>query len=187
MEQPSEGPVVGAYVSSEDSALLRSVIKRYSGEASLEIGAGNGGGLVELSKAFSLVVGSDLGRPAMADWAAGADYVLADAAGCFRDATFDLVAFNPPYIDADDLGDRTVEGGRGLEVPLKFLREALRTVRPGGKVVMLLDDRAELSEFEDVCADFGFGVTRVATRRMFFEELTVYEVSKLPSLPDGSR
>lgn len=175
------------YLASEDSALLRSVLAGYSGRAALEIGAGNGGNLVELSKRFEVVVGTDLSRPEMADWASGAEFVLADAAGCVRDRHFDLVAFNPPYLAGEELGDRTVEGGKALEVPLRFLREALRVVRPDGKVVMLLDDQADMAVFEELCYGLGFSLRRVASKKMFFEELTVYEASKARVSSESSR
>lgn len=173
------------YIASEDSALLRRALSEYSGGSCLEIGAGNAGALVEMSARFSTTVGTDLVRPAMIDWKkAGVEFVLADGASCIRSFTFDLVAFNPPYIVAEVGADPAVEGGEGLEVPLKFLREALRVVKPDGKVMMLLNDDAELSKFNEVCAGSGFRLQRVASRRVFFEELSVY-VASAYSKPRG--
>ncbi|MDA4119229.1 MAG: hypothetical protein OK436_01450 [Thaumarchaeota archaeon] len=166
------------YIASEDSALLRRVVSVYSGRMCLEIGAGNAGTLIELSARFANAVGTDIVRPAMMDWKkAGVDFVLADGAGCLRSSTFDLVAFNPPYLVAPVGPDPAVEGGDELEVPLKFLREALRVVKSDGTVVMLLNDRADLPKFSDVCTCSGFRIRRVASRRVFFEELTVYVAS----------
>jgi release factor glutamine methyltransferase len=163
------------YISSEDSALLRRALEGRSGDACLEIGAGNGGTLAELSKRFKTVAGTDLFRPGMADWQDGASYVLSDLASCFRDEAFDLVAFNPPYVRGDGTGDRAVDGGRGLEVPLEFLTEALRTVRKDGSVVFLLNQDADLAEFEEVCERRGFMIRAVTSQRLFFEVLSVYE------------
>ena len=166
------------YIASEDSALLRSALSEYSGRACLEIGSGNAGALIELSPRFSTKVGTDLVRPSMIDWKeAGVEFVLADGASCIRSSTFDLVVFNPPYIVAAIGADPAVEGGEGLEVPLKFLSEALRVVKPDGKVMMLLNDDAELSKFSKACAGSGFRLQRVASRRVFFEELSVYVAS----------
>ncbi|HEV2138583.1 MAG TPA: methyltransferase domain-containing protein [Nitrososphaerales archaeon] len=166
------------YIASEDSALLRRVVSEYSGRTFLEIGAGNAGTLIELSARFADVVGTDIVRPAMMDWKkTGVDFVLADGATCLRSSTFDLVAFNPPYIAAAIVADKAVEGGEELQVPLKFLREALRVVRPDGAVIMLLNDGAELSKFKEVCASAGFRLRRVASRRVFFEELYVFVAS----------
>ncbi len=166
------------YIASEDSALLRSVVSEYSGRTCLEIGAGNAGTLIELSARFANAVGTDIVKPGMIDWKkAGIDFILADGASCLRSSTFDLVAFNPPYLVAQVGSDPAVEGGDELEVPLKFLKEALRVVKPDGVVVMLLNDGADLPKFREVCSGSGFRLRRVASRRAFFEELAVYVVS----------
>ena len=166
------------YLASEDSALLRRVISQYSGRICLEIGAGNAGTLIELSEKFAFVVGTDIVRPGMMDWKrAGVDFVLADGASCLRSSTFDLVAFNPPYLVAPVGPDPAVEGGHELEVPMKFLKEALRVVKPDGMVVMLLNEGAELPKFKALCAGSGFRLRRVASWRVFFEELAVYVAS----------
>jgi methylase of polypeptide subunit release factors len=163
------------YLSSEDSALLRSALQRRSGESCLEIGAGNGGNLVDLSKRFALVVGTDLAKPSMEDWReAGAEFVLADGASCLRPSVFDLVVFNPPYLDVDATDDVAVEGGRNLEVPKKFLRDAIHAVKNRGEVVFLLNDEARIDEFEEVCSVADFHLKVLASKRVFFEELTVY-------------
>ncbi|HEV2226224.1 MAG TPA: hypothetical protein VGR56_05390 [Nitrososphaerales archaeon] len=166
------------YIASEDSALLRRVLSEYSGRMCLEIGAGNAGTLIALSAKFTDVIGTDIVRPAMMDWKeSGVDFVLADGATCLRSSTFDLVAFNPPYAAAAIGADPAVEGGLELEVPLKFLKEALRVVRPEGRVVMLLNDEAELAKFEEACAGSGFRLRQVASLRVFFEELSVFVAS----------
>ena len=166
------------YISSEDSALLRSAFRGMAGGSCLEIGAGNGGNLIELAERFRLVVGTDLVRSAASDWRGKRiEFLLTDAASCFRTETFDLVAFNPPYLREEISDDRAVEGGRALEVPKAFLREALRTVKRTGKVVFLLNDEADIAEFEEICSERSFVMTRVATRRAFFEELSVYSAA----------
>ena len=165
------------YLASEDSALLRTALGAYAGEASLEIGAGNGGNLAELSKRFGLVVGTDLVRPSMQDWREhGADYVLADAGSCFRPGTFDLVAFNPPYLP-EGVTDRATQGGEQLEVPRSFLRDALGVVRRGGKVLFLLNQGADIPEFREICSAAGYRMKRVMSKKLFYEELVVYEAS----------
>jgi release factor glutamine methyltransferase len=172
---------VEQYISSEDSALLRSELQGLSGESCLEIGAGNCGNLLELRKGFRLVVGTDLLRPATSDWKEkGIEFMLTDAASCLRPETFDLVAFNPPYLPVEVSGDRAVEGGRGLEVPKAFLREALRTVKKTGGIVFLLNGEADFAEFEEICSEKSFQLTRVATRRVFFEELSIYTAAARP-------
>ena len=166
------------YIASDDSALLRRAIKGYVGGSALEIGAGNGGNLVDLCGRFDLVVGTELVRPEMDDWVAkGANFVLTDSASCLRDSAFDLVAFNPPYLK-EAVEDRAVDGGADLEVPKRFLRDAIRVVKPEGRIVFLLDQGADIEEFERICKPRGFRVHRIASARLFFEELSVYAADR---------
>jgi release factor glutamine methyltransferase len=167
-----------AYISSEDSALLRQALGDYRGDSCLEIGAGNGGTLIELTGRFGLVAGTDIVRPQMSDWRRkGASYILAHAASCFRPNAFDLVTFNPPYVPGE-VEDRAVDGGKDLEAPKRFLEEALRVVRPGGVIVFLLNSEADVEDFEAISAREGFSLKRVASLRMFYEELVVYAARK---------
>ena len=162
------------YIASEDSALLREALRGQSGGSCLEIGAGNTGNLLELSGRFGMAVGTDLARPSMTDWKGGrADLVIADLASCFVEGTFDLVAFNPPYLPGES-GDGAVDGGPFLAVPLRFLAEALRVVKGTGTVVFLLNDEADLGDIEEACARRGFELKLLLSKRMFFEELSVY-------------
>jgi release factor glutamine methyltransferase len=166
------------YLASEDSDLLRKSLEGRSGERCLEIGAGNGGTLVQLAERFSLAVGTDLVRPSMVDWkGAGANFVVADGGSCLREGVFDLVAFNPPYIPGP-VEDRAVDGGPSLEVPKRFLREALRKVKKGGEVVFVLNDEARLEEFRRIALEGGFKLRPIASKKLFYEELTAYLASE---------
>jgi release factor glutamine methyltransferase len=164
------------YVASEDSALLRSALQGRSGLRCLEVGAGNGGNLIELSKRFELTVGTDVVKPMMRDWSQReVQYILADRACCFRDRTFDLVAFNPPYLSTDEVVDVAVDGGKRGGVPLKFLTEALRVVKDTGKVLILVNDERPIGDLEGECRRRKFLLTKVASRHFFYENLSVYE------------
>ena len=142
-----------AYLSSDDSALLRRALRSYSGESCLEIGAGNGGGLSELSERFRLTVGTDIRRPSDFEGMRGlVEYVLADAASCFRDGCFDLVAFNPPYLPSGDIVDSAVDGGEdGEVVAAHFLSDAMRVAKRTGRIVFLLSDASPLGPIRSAC------------------------------------
>ena len=168
------------YLASDDSVLLRRALTRRSGGRFLEIGAGNGGNLVEASKRFRSAVGTDIVRPSMTDWkVAGADFVLADGASCVRGETFDVVAFNPPYLP-EEVEDPAVDGGRELEVPRRMLEDALRAVRREGEVLFVLNDGADLAGFESSCSGAGFALRTADTEKLFFERLTVYSAKGPP-------
>ncbi len=163
------------YLASDDSDLVRRVLRRYSGECCLEIGAGNGGNLLELEKTFKLAVGTDLVRPERVS-----NLILADRAACFRNSVFDLVAFNPPYLPSEGVEDAAVDGGRdGVEVPMSFLREAMRVVKPSGRIVMLLSSYNPTEKVEALCAENGLRMSLIDKMRLFFETLTVYAIERV--------
>jgi release factor glutamine methyltransferase len=168
------------YAPAEDTAALSRVLRSYHGGKCLEIGFGSGAVLQTLVPNFDLVVGTDLTSVSEASVARGeAEVVLADRATCFMDATFDLVASNPPYLPSDGIGDRTVDGGKGgLEVPMRFLEEALRVIKPDGRIVMLLSDEADLEAFKRTCSERGLTVEEKQKTGVFFEELVVYEIRR---------
>ncbi len=171
------------YLASDDSNLIKRVLRRYSGEYCLEVGAGNGGNLLELEKTFKLVVGTDLVRPERAS-----NLVLADRATCFRDSVFDLVAFNPPYLPSEAVEDIAVDGGRdGVEVPLSFLEEAIRVVKPTGKIVILISNYNPLEKFKEFCAENGLKMSLLDSEDLFYERLSVYSVQRAegPMLPSN--
>jgi release factor glutamine methyltransferase len=169
----------GPYLAAEDSTLLRKALRGSCGGSCLEIGAGNGGNLLELSGKFELAAGSDLSRPSMDDWRdAGVQWVLADKASCFRGGIFDLVFFNPPYLPSDDIDDPTVDGGKDGQVPLEFLGEAMRVVKKSGRVIFLLSGDAPLDRFREEFARNSFGMKIVEKRHLFYEDLLVVEGAK---------
>lgn len=167
------------YPPSEDTAALARVLRSYRGNACLEIGFGSGAVLQSLVPRFETVVGTDLlSLTQAADAKGDAEVVLADMASCFRDGVFDLVAFNPPYLPSEGIEDRTVDGGKGgLGIPLAFLGDGLRVLKPGGRVVLLLSDEADLGEFRRVVHGMGLAVEEKAKEGLFFENLYVFEVS----------
>jgi len=163
------------YLSSEDSSLLREVIGGYSGDSALEIGAGNGGNLSELSKHFRIVAGTDLVAPQFPE-----GIVLADRASCFRDMVFDLVAFNPPYLPSAGLEDVAVDGGtNGVEVAISFLEEAVRVLKQRGRIIMLVSSENPIAELKRVCDRMGLNMTLAASKALFYERLFVYVIERL--------
>jgi methylase of polypeptide subunit release factors len=129
---------------------------------------------LELRKKFDVVVGTDIFKPGMDDWKKeGVSLVLADRASCMRPSVFDLVVFNPPYLKGKT-GDDAVDGGEDLGVPLRFLEDAMRAVKGTGTVVFLLNDDTDTESLRAICRKSGFGLEQVASRRVFFEELSIF-------------
>lgn len=183
----------GRYLPAEDSYLLRDAAKGLSGGACLEIGFGSGAVVSSLSQRFRLAVGTDVLRLDEARLARspGVDLVLADRAGCFRDGSFDLVLFNPPYLPSEDVEDAAVDGGRfGVEVPTAFLEDGARVMKPRGTLLALVSDSGDVDAFLARGRELGLKARRVAGLRVFFENLLVFKMERSagrPKAPQGGR
>jgi release factor glutamine methyltransferase len=169
------------YLPAEDTYLLRGALEPFSGDSCLEIGFGSGAVLAGVAGRFQLAVGTDIIDLEKATLARAPrlDLVLADRAGCFREGSFDLVFFNPPYVPSDQIEDRTVDGGpTGIEVPTSFLEEGLRVLRDKGIMMVLLSDRGNLEGFVARCGAMGLDVEQVAQRKLFYEDLVVFRLER---------
>lgn len=178
MEGPGR-PRSGRYLPAEDTYLLREVLRGDSGGTCLEMGFGSGAVVSSVAGRFDLAVATDVIalESARLARAPGVELLLADRATCFRERSFDLVFFNPPYVPSKGVSDTAVDGGMGgIEVPTAFLREALRVIRPGGSVLALLSDEGDLEGFERRCREMGSEVERAAERKLFYETLVVYRL-----------
>lgn len=169
------------YAYGDDSKLLGQAISVLAVENKiLEIGVGGGGNLNLLSK-FKSVVTTDIVRPNdISEFKGSAvSLVLADRATCFRNAVFDVVLFNPPYVPSDKILDKAVDGGpTGMEVPLQFLESALEVTKPEGRILMLLSSDDSLELFEAFCRERKLEAKKVAEKRMFFEVIFVYLIER---------
>jgi len=169
------------YLPAEDTALLRSALRPFSGRSCLEIGFGSGAILSDVSRRFRLSVGTDiLGvEDAKLARAPRIDLVLADRAAAFRERVFDLVFFNPPYLPSPRVVDSAVDGGRaGVEVPLAFLEEGVRVLRENGRLVVLLSEEGDLDSFIARCEGMGLSVEEIERRGVFFETLVVLKIER---------
>ncbi len=170
------------YNPSEDSRLLQSVISSYDGENFLEIGTGSGFILEKAATRFQLVVGSDvhIDRRKPREFPQPRfEFVLADRATCFRENSFDIVAFNPPYLPSDTIEDITIDGGiEGVEVPISFLQDAKRVLKPEGRIIMLLSSESSEKKIQACCSALQLSIRPIASLRIFYESLTVYELKR---------
>ncbi len=177
--QVGEDPSV--YRPSEDSRLLLEAIRREAGERFLEVGTGTG--LVALHAArFGPAIATDANRDAVGLARANArrnglplQVVRTNLAEGIR-GPFDVVAFNPPYLEGrprDELDRAWAGGDQGSEISLRFLGDLPRILRADGRAYLLLS-RANVAARRR--ADAEFRVRVVASRRLFFEDLDVLEL-----------
>ena len=175
----AEGPLV--YRPAEDSRLLLESIHLERGERFLEIGTGTG--LIALHAArLGTSVATEANREA-AELArtnarrnrASLEVVVTNLAAGLR-GPFDVVAFNPPYLEGQprDPLDRAWAGGEeGSEISLRFLSDLPRVLAPGGRAYLLLS-RANHAARD--LAESMFHARVAASRALFFEDLDVLEL-----------
>lgn len=112
-----------------------------------------------------------------------AHVVRADLVAPFRDARFDAVLFNPPYLPTDpaaewdDWMERALSGGEtGRAVVERFLPAVPRVLAPGGYVLLLASTLAGVDEVAELAGDAGFSVAAVAEASFPYETLTVLKL-----------
>jgi len=96
---------------------------------------------------------------------------------------FDLIIFNPPYLPVEDssiLGTAWSGGENGIKVVIKFLRDAKRHLRNGGKILLLLSSLSDLHSFHEFLTRHGYFHKIIARKKLFFEELFLYELTTSP-------
>ncbi len=173
------GPAV--YRPSEDSRLLLESIVLKRGERFLEVGTG--AGLVSLHAAQrGSAVATDANADAVALARANAqrngiviDVVLTDLAAGLR-GPFDVVAFNPPYLEGppgNELERAWAGGYQGSEIAVRFLSDLPRILAPTGRAYLLLSRSNRPAR---MLAESMFRARLVASKRLFFEDLDVLEL-----------
>ncbi len=170
------------YRPSDDSRLLLESVRLERGERFLEVGTGTG--LVALHAArLGPAVATDANEAAVRLARANArrnrvplQVVRTNLAAGLR-GPFEVVAFNPPYLEGhprDELDRAWAGGNEGSEISLRFLGDLPRVLGARGRAYLLL---AHANAEARRSAETAFQVRLVSSKRLFFEDLDVLELS----------
>jgi release factor glutamine methyltransferase len=178
------------YQPSDDTYLILKSLVGYRGKSALEIGIGSGAILRELSKRFSVVVGTDIDFAALSFCNQSndmeADLVCCDGTNPLATSQkYDLIVSNPPYLPYDDtdIFDRTIYGGiTGSETAIEFLKSAICLLSQHGAILILLSSLSNLPQFYREVALLGLSRRTISRKRLFFETLLVEEIKFLSSV-----
>ncbi len=177
------------YQAAEDSRLLaEAVCDRFDGDPSdrvLEVGTGSGyvaGRILEETDAR--VIASDLNPHAVRQArSVGLEAVRADLVAPFAGESFDVVAFNPPYLPTepenewDDWMERALSGGEdGRAVIDPFLECVGRVLAADGVVYLLVSSLTGVDAVVEHAGEQGFSAVAVAEESFPFETLTVLKL-----------
>ena len=182
----SHNDKLNMYSPSIDSFLLARSLENYNGNRALEIGIGSGIILRVLCKNFKIVAGTDISfatiKQCKTMTGSKAMIVCCDAASAFCNGLFDLIVFNPPYLPNEEHPtkdeDCTTDGGpTGIEVTLHFLESALPTLDVKGRLLIIVSSLADLSKFDYLVSALNLRRRTVDKSYLFFEQLSVIELS----------
>jgi SAM-dependent methyltransferase len=171
-----------------DSWILFTHVWRFGlgGERALELGTGTGLVTGLLAQRYRGVVATDITDDAVAT-AMLSSHLLepavrarlailrADVGDSLRPASFDLVTANAPWVPtAAAHGNVFADGGpTGTELPLRFLAEGIRLLRPTGTLVLMCadlrfnDGRAPLHDALSRLRSEGFTTEIIATPKEY--------------------
>ncbi len=176
------------YQPAEDSALLAEAARDGVDDTDfvLEVGTGSGYVADALAETGAHVIGSDLNPHACRQARArGLEVVRADLLAPFQPETFDVVAFNPPYLptDPDEEGDDWMEqalsgGESGRRVIAPFLADVGRVLVPDGVVFLLVSTLTGIDVVLEQAAQAGFHGQQVLEESYPFETLVVLELRR---------
>ncbi len=172
------------YPPREDTYLFTECIDPIAGQRVLEMGCGSGLTSLHCAKAGATVVAVDINPKAV-------DCTIANfkrnglqggihLSDLFSDVEgqFDLILFNPPYLVGPGEGEleRSWAGGKdGVEILERFLSQVPEHLAPGGHMVVLLSTMMKEAPMERALA--AFSRRRLGSKKLFFEELWVEELS----------
>ena len=171
-----------------DSWILFTHVWRFGlgGERALELGTGTGLVAGLLTQRYRTVVATDITDDAVAtamlsshllepEVRARLAILRADVGDGLRPASFDLVTANAPWVPtAAAYGNVFADGGpTGTELPLRFLAEGIRLLRPTGTLVLMCadlrfnDGRAPLHDALSRLRSEGFTTEIIATPKEY--------------------
>jgi release factor glutamine methyltransferase len=93
---------------------------------------------------------------------------------------FNLIIFNPPYLPEDsrepeDSRLATTAGKKGYEVILRFLEQSKKYLNKDGTILLLFSSLSKPKIIINKAGDLGYKIRELSNKKLFFEELFVYE------------
>lgn len=176
------------YGVADDSELLaRAAIDAVS-PSSLVLDVGTGSGYVasEIAETGASVVGTDV-NPHACQHAEenGIPAVRGDLVEPFRDDTFDVIAFNPPYLPSDGDDDREdwmdvalYGGADGRRVLDPFVDSVGRVLAPDGTVLVVLSTLTGVDAVRERARANGFRTETVAQRGEAYGKVLVLQLRR---------
>jgi len=96
---------------------------------------------------------------------------------------FDLIVFNPPYLPEDELEDEetrriTTGGKNGYEILEKFIIDSKDYLNKNGKILIVFSSLTDKNKIDEVLKENKYKFECLEKKKLFFEELYVYLISR---------
>ena len=184
------------YEPQEDSYLLLDAAKKAVKAASvLEVGTGSGIIASEIAEKAKSVLAVDVNKAAIAHCKKIKKRNLS-----FKESdlfskvsgSFDVIIFNPPYLPYDkdepeDIRLATTGGKHGYEIIERFLSDVASYLSTEGKIFLLFSTLTHKDVVEEKIAENLLSWREVASKKIAFETLYVYELTKSNALKNLER
>ena len=100
-----------------------------------------------------------------------------------KSETFDLIAFNPPYLPQDSLEDEestkvTSGGKKGDEIILRFLEEAPEHLNKNGIILILISSLTPKDKIDKFLKKKNLFKETLCSEKLFMEVLKVWKLSR---------
>lgn len=178
------------YEPNDDSYLLAESVKEYAKGKVLDMGTGSGIQAETALQKTKEVLAADINQEAVEHCQKkGIKCIQSDLFKNIKDK-FDLIIFNPPYLpeereycgitftgkDFNYVNDISLVGGKkGWETIDRFLKEAKKHLNKNGKI--LLSFSSLTGDVEEIMKKHDYNFKKIASKKIFFEELYVYLLS----------
>ncbi|MCX6749684.1 MAG: methyltransferase [Candidatus Pacearchaeota archaeon] len=149
----------------------------------LEVGVGSGINLLTVKSVGvkkKNILGTDVNKEAVKHCLnLGFNCITSDLFNKIK-GKFDIIIFNPPYLPLDKKEPKTSRvattgGKRGNELIIKFLKQAKKYLNSDGKVFIITSSLSSAVNFYKL----SYKSKEVAKKNLFFEELSLWELSKI--------
>lgn len=176
------------YEPSDDSFLLTESIEKKQVQKALDLGTGSGiQGINAALLGAKKIVSTDISETALDNAKENAkaiglidlfEFRKGSLFSCIENKEkFDLIIFNPPYVESKEIKYRDLDGGKkGREILDLFLKGFKKHLEKEGSAFFLQSTLNGIKETERILEKQGLKFEEMGRKKLFFEELVVFRV-----------
>ncbi|MBN1503191.1 methyltransferase [Candidatus Woesearchaeota archaeon] len=178
------------YEPSDDSHLLQKYVQEYTKKDStvLDMGTGSGIQALEAAKKAEKVIAIDI-NPLATEYAkkkakkasiANVRFIVSDLFEKVPKTKFDLILFNPPYLQKEvGIEDKAIMGGKeGYELTVRFLESVAPYMKQDGKVLLVSSSLIKQDKTVETIQKHLLEQQVLERNHIFFEDIILYEIKK---------